>query len=215
MPINPHIVTVGKAEYEFTDTGLVIKDGGITFTTGHASATPTASTVAGTPTLTSPTVTAPVVSGAGTGYLRVAELTFTEAVQSGAGSYSASVTIPAGGWIENIIVKAVAVWDDATSASLQIGDGDDADGYFTAVDVKATDLTAGQTIDISNRDGGQGGVYLTEGTSTHTLARYYSAAGTLTATVTVGAGGGSAGRTRVFVIFGVPTSSTASTFTAS
>lgn len=69
MATNPHTITVGPCEYEFTGTGLVIKDGGLTFTAGHATATPTASAIASatigssntaTPTLNNPLTTANV-----------------------------------------------------------------------------------------------------------------------------------------------------------
>jgi hypothetical protein len=165
-------------------------------------------------TLASKTLTAPTISGDGAGYARVEEIAFTEDTQSGAGTYSGSVAIPAGSWIENIIVVNNVLWNDGSSASLEVGDDTDPNGYFTAVDLAATDLIANQTIDFSNRDGGVGGVYLTEGTSTHTLARYYASADNITANVAVGDGDGTAGRTRVFVVFGKPAASTAATFTA-
>lgn len=211
-----HTDSTGTYSETPTGTGLQIKDGGITLD----NTTPVSGRLTGVvyaqsgSVIDSPVMTAPDVSGAGNGYVRAEELTFTEVDHEGAGTYTGSVVIPAGSWLVDVIVKAVAVWDDGTSASLEVGDDDDPDGYFTAVDLLANDLTEGQTINFTERDGGVGGVYLTEGTSTHGLARYYAAANNLIVNVAVGGGDGTAGRTRVIVLLATPNSA-AGTFTAS
>jgi hypothetical protein len=125
--------------------------------------------------------------------IMTAELTFTET--TGAGTYTGSVVVPAGSWILDIMVQAIALWTATTSASMEIGDATDPDGFYTAVDLKATDLLAGETLAFA-KAGGQEGAYIT---ATHVLGRYSAAARTITATVVTVGAAGAAGRTRVLV----------------
>jgi hypothetical protein len=122
-----------------------------------------------------------------------AELTFTET--AGAGTYTGEVVVPAGAWLLDIMVQNVALWTAATSASLEVGDATDPDGFYTAVDLKATDLLANESISFAQQ-GGVGGAYLPAG---HVLGRYSASERTITATVVTVGAGGTAGRTRVLV----------------
>lgn len=124
------------------------------------------------------------------------ELTFTET--SGAGTYTGSVELPAGATIHDIIVVAVALWDNAGAVSLEVGDTDP-DGFYTAVDLKAVDLLAAESLSFA-KAGGVEGAYIT---ATHVTNRYSAAARTITATVTTAGAGGTAGRTRVIVVWSV------------
>lgn len=132
-------------------------------------------------------------------------------VESGAGVYTANFNLPGGATLIDIIVEAEALWTAATSAVLDIGDAADPDGYFSAVDLKATDLLAGESVAIGSTQvrGGDNGAYLTVGTSTHISRRFSSADRTLAAVIT-SVGAGTAGRTRVTVVFsqGSPTNIT-------
>lgn len=123
------------------------------------------------------------------------EVTFEET--AGAGSYAGSVDLPAGAWLLNVAVQALALWDAATSATLNVGDAADDDGFFTGVNMKATDLLAGETIDFAAQ-GGKAGAYLT---ATHVIGRYSATARIITGTVTTVGGGGTAGRTRLLVVY--------------
>ena len=76
-----------------------------------------------------------------------------------AGVYTASIDVPAGSIIVDIIVNGVALWNNGTSATLKVGDATDDDGYYTAVDLKATDLLAGESISFSEA-GGKAGAYI-------------------------------------------------------
>lgn len=122
-------------------------------------------------------------------------------VENGAGTYTADFNLPANATIVDIIVTAEALWTAATSASLEVGDADDPDGFFTAVDLKATDLLAGESVSLGSvgTEGGVAGAYATVGTETHVTKRHSSAARTITATV-ASVGAGTAGRTRVLLI---------------
>jgi hypothetical protein len=140
---------------------------------------------------------------AGVGVPVCVEATFTET--TGAGTYAADVPLPAGAFLLNIIVQAVALWDTATSATMIVGDAGDPDGYFTGVDLKATDLLAAQSIDF-NKTGGKEGAYFA-GSATHVNNRYAAAARVITGSITTVGASGSAGRTRMLVQYVVPSES--------
>lgn len=142
----------------------------------------------------------------GGGGLITETVTFTE---DGDTTYTGTVNIPAGATLVDIIVDAVALWDDGTSAVLKVGDETDDDGFFTGVDLKATDLLAEQSINF-DRAGGVEGAYLA-GTATHWTDRYRAAARTVTGVVTTGGQDGSAGSTRMLVIYALPGSVKAAT----
>lgn len=141
----------------------------------------------------------PGAGAAGGGALVVEEVTFTE---DGDTTYTGAVEVPAGAWIHDVIVQAVALWDDGTSAVMKVGDTDD-DGFFASVNLKATDLTVGQTISF-NAQGGVGGSYITAGSSSHFLSQYSASARTINGIVTTGGQDGSAGRTRMVVVYSLP-----------
>lgn len=124
--------------------------------------------------------------------------------ENGAGTYTADFILPQGATLVDIIVEAEALWTAGTSASLQVGDTGDPDGYFTAVDLKATDLLAGETLSLASTQvrGGVIGAYGTVDTSTHLDRGFSSAERTITATV-ASVGAGTAGRTRVVVLYTV------------
>lgn len=139
--------------------------------------------------------------------VRVAGLQFHEADSAGnargaAGTITGSVVVPAYAALLDIVVYAEALWDDGTSAALKIGiNGDDDDTFFTAVNLKATDLTADQAISFAFA-GGVGGTSLS--TATHVLDVLDGADRTIDAIVTLGAGDGTAGKTYVYVVYAVP-----------
>ena len=127
--------------------------------------------------------------------IQTKEVTYTE---TGAGTYTGTVALPAGATIIDIIVHATAVWDAATSAVMEVGDTDP-DGFYTAVDLKATDLLITESLSFA-KAGGQEGVYIT---ATHVLSRYSASARSIIGSV-VSVGAGTAGRTRMTVIFSAP-----------
>lgn len=136
----------------------------------------------------------PVAGNARSGGAVVAEeLIF---VEDGEGTYSADVDLPAGATLVDIIVNGVALWTAATSATLIVGDGTDPDGYYTGVNLKATDLLAGESLSFALA-GGKAGAYIA---NSQVTPRYAAAARTITAEVT-SSGAGTAGRTRVIVLY--------------
>lgn len=120
---------------------------------------------------------------------------------TGAGTYTASVSVPAGATILDIIVNGVALWTATTSATLKVGDVADDDGFYTGVDLKATDLLAGESISFAQA-GGKAGAYIA---NSQVSPRYSATARTISGIVTTVGAAGSAGRTRMTVVYAAPT----------
>lgn len=129
-----------------------------------------------------------------TGVLRKS-MFITEA--GAAGTYTAGVVIPALSTILDIIVNGIALWTAGTAATLIVGDGTDPDGYYTAVNLKATDLLAGESISFALA-GGKAGAYIA---NSQVSPRYAVAARTITASVTTTGTTATAGRTQIDVIY--------------
>lgn len=139
------------------------------------------------------------------GYLVTAEeFTFTET--SGAGTYTATCTVPAGATLLDIIVNGVALWDNAGTVTMKVGDTDD-DGFFTGVNLKATDLLAGESISFESA-GGKAGAYIA---NSQVSPRYSATARAITGIITTSSTGGSAGRTRMTVVYAYTQTTTAAT----
>lgn len=141
------------------------------------------------------------------------EITFTET--TGAGTYTGEVTLPAGATLIDVIIHQTALWTATTSATLNVGDFTtanveiDADGIYTAVNLKATDLLAGESLSFA-QSGGKAGAY-NIGTNTHWTTRYSATARKIRGTiVTVGAAG-NAGRTRMIVVYALRSTPLAAT----
>jgi hypothetical protein len=131
-------------------------------------------------------------------------------VENGAGTYTATFTLPAGSTLYDIVVTAEALWTAATSAALVVGNAGDPDGYIASTNLKATDLLAGESISIgggTDTAGGKAGADAIVGTNTHIVDRYDAAEAVITATVT-SVGAGTAGRTRVDVLYFGPQATT-------
>ena len=134
--------------------------------------------------------------------VRCEEVTYTA---TGAGTYTGSVSVPAGSTLLDIQVQSPALWDSGTSALMDVGDAADANGFYTAIDLKATDLLVDEVIRFGST-GGKEGVYIV--TLTGELNSYSANARTITGVI-VATGTGSAGRTRMLVLYVTPTATTA------
>lgn len=142
----------------------------------------------------------PTVAPSGPSGVRVLSARFFE---NGAGTYTADFKLPANSVVLDIVATAEALWTAATSAALIVGNADDDDGFIASTNLKATDLLVGESISIGGglyTGGGKLGADATVGTNTHIVDRFYSSGGTITAKVT-SVGAGTAGRTRVDVIY--------------
>lgn len=135
-----------------------------------------------------------------------AEVTFTET--TGAGTYTGDVNLPAGATVVDIVVHQTAVWTATTSATMIVGDATtagveiDFDGFFTGINLKATDLLANEGLSFAQA-GGKAGAY-NGGTNTHWNNRYSAAARKIRGSVTTVGAAGDAGRTRMTVLYSLP-----------
>jgi hypothetical protein len=127
------------------------------------------------------------------------EKSFTETTGAGT-TYTATVPLPAGATLLDVIVNGVALWTAGTSATMIVGDGTDPDGYYTAVDLKATDLLAGESLSFALA-GGKAGAYIA---SSQVSPRYSAAARDIIGVVTRAGTVGTAGRTRMTVVYSAP-----------
>jgi len=132
------------------------------------------------------------------------EITFTE---DGDTTYTGDVNVPAGAVVIDVIIHAVALWDDGTSASLNVGDVADPNGIYAGVNLKATDLAAGESISFG-LTGGKEGADLDGGETAgdHARRRYLATARVISGVVVTGGQNGTAGRTRMIVLYTVPNS---------
>lgn len=125
---------------------------------------------------------------------------FTEA---GAGTYTGTVTLPAGSVIVDVIVHAIALWTAGTSATMIVGDAADPNGFFDAVDLKATDLLAAESISFAQTGAKEGADLDDPAAGAHVRRRYLATARNVTGVVT-SVGAGTAGRTLMTVIYTTP-----------
>lgn len=135
-------------------------------------------------------------------YMQTREVTFTET--TGAGTYTALFVVPAGATMVELIVTGVTLWAAATSATLKAGFDGSFDTYFTGVDLKATDLLAGEQISLAGGTGAAGGKAGTDVAASQWNRRYSATARTYKVIVTTVGASGAAGVTRVTAIFSAP-----------
>lgn len=121
--------------------------------------------------------------------------------------HTGTVTLPAGAWLHNIQVNNSVLWGGGT-ATLKVGDTADDDGYFTGVNLKATDLLVGEVLDTtpSTSWGGKEGAYLVaatgqRGPTTSNFGKYYAAGSNITGIITVGTPAVAVGRTQMVVTY--------------
>lgn len=136
-------------------------------------------------------------------FVESAEVTFTET--TGAGTYTGSVAIPAGASIHDIIINGVALWNTTTSATMKVGDVAVDNGYYTAIDLKATDLLAGESLSFALA-GGKAGSYIA---NSQVSPRYSATSRVVSGIITSVGAAGTLGRTRMSVIWSIPTATAA------
>lgn len=152
------------------------------------------------------TVVSPVITGsAGTGFLVAKRVNFVEDATSV--THTATIAIPAGATLHDIQVDQGVLWTGGT-ATLKIGDTADDDGYFTGVNLKATDLLVGEQLSLRAAEnwGGKQGAYMVaatgqRGPTSSNFGGKYVAGSNITAIVTVGTPATTVGRTYVTVIY--------------
>jgi hypothetical protein len=145
-------------------------------------------------------------STAAEGGVVAVERSFAET--SGTGTYTATVVVPAGATVLDVIWRNTVVWGNAGSASLVVGDDDDANGYIEATDIKTAPAadTVGASAGLSSRLS----LGATIGAYKGGAGKYCAAQKTITATVTTGVGTAATGRSRLLVVYTAPSTAAAS-----
>jgi hypothetical protein len=140
-------------------------------------------------------------SGGAQNLVVASEVLFTET--AGAGTYTGRITLPAGATILDVMAVQAAQWTAATSAVMQVGDAGAADGFISALDLKAA--AAGTVYAFGSLGAwgaSPGGAYIQQaGIDGSFLGLYSAGARTITGTVVTVGGGGAAGRTRLVVSY--------------
>ena len=125
---------------------------------------------------------------------------FTEV---GEKTYTGTIALPAGAVVVDIIVHAIALWAAATSASMNVGDTTTTNGFFAAINLKATDLLAGESISFAQTGGKEGADLDDPDAGAHVRRRYLATARNIIGTVS-STGAGTTGRTLLTVLYVVP-----------
>jgi hypothetical protein len=135
------------------------------------------------------------LAGGGVGLVVMQSVLFTQT--TGNGTYTGTIALPAGARIIDIGVDGQVLWDASTSASMTVGDDGSANGFFTATDLNATDLLAGEINNLEH-PGGKAGSYIASEQRV-----LYSATARNVIGVVAQVGTGAAGRTRLYVVYSV------------
>lgn len=135
---------------------------------------------------------------AGGSPLFTAKRTFTET--AGSGVYTGSVSLPAGATVVEVIVDGIALWTNAGTATMTVGDAGNASGFFASVNLKATDLLAGESISFDEA-GGKAGAYIA---NSQVSPRYSASTRVISGVVTTSSTGGGAGVTHMTVLWSLP-----------
>lgn len=144
------------------------------------------------------------------------EVTVTESsANNAAGTYTGSVTVPAGAYLIDVIVHGVAVWNSSGACTGIVGDVVDDNGIFTGIDLKATDLLAAEGLAASGVAGSAGGKAGADLANSQWNRRWLATERVISLIVTCAAASGTTGVTRMSVIYSNPTTATAATFAAS
>lgn len=114
-----------------------------------------------------------------------------------AGVYTASVIVPAYATIQDIVLNGVALWNAGTSATGKVGDAADDDGYYTAINLKATDLLAGESISFALA-GGKAGAYIA---NSQVSPRYSTSQRVISLIITTVGTAVTTGETRMTVLY--------------
>ena len=122
-------------------------------------------------------------------------------------THTATFSIPAGATLLDIIVVPQVLWTGGT-VSFTCGDAAAATGWFTATNLKATDLILGERLQASNANnwGGVNGAYLTTAgrfgqQATNMIGGYCPTAYSVIGVVTVTTPATTVGRTRMTVLY--------------
>lgn len=156
------------------------------------------------------------------GTVRSESIRFREATTLVAGTFTGIFEVPAGCILIDVIVHSTALWNSAGAVTLNVGDATTTNGIFAAVNLKATDLLAGESLSLGIPGGLYGGDITPNDATAATLilgqaghvrrrALVNQTARNLQATVTIAAGAvGTTGITDVVFVYAYPNHQTPS-----
>ncbi len=131
-------------------------------------------------------------------------VTFTENTVNG--TFTGTIVVPAGSYLIDVIVHSVALWNDGAGATMIVGDTADPNGFFDAIDLRATDLLAGEQISMGITGGKEGADFDGgESAGDHLRRRYLSGARNVIGVVTATTKDGTTGVTHMVVVYVTPT----------
>lgn len=120
-----------------------------------------------------------------------------------AGVYTAAFKIPADSILLDVGTECVTVWNAGTSSLMDVGDAADPNGHFAAINMAATDLTAGQSINFAATGGKQGAYFAgTTLINSHWLSRYSASDRTISFVLTTVGTAATTGDTLCWVKWG-------------
>jgi len=140
-----------------------------------------------------------LISDLGVDLVYAEEVYVDVSLGTAAGVFTGAVSVPAGATIHDIVINGVTLWDSATSATGKVGDVTDDDGYYTGVNLKATDLLAGESLSFALA-GGKAGAYI----ANSQVSPRYSATARVISLIVTTVGASTTGSTRMTVIFSLP-----------
>lgn len=136
--------------------------------------------------------------------------------ENGSTSLTGNIYLPKNSLLVGVFVYAVALWTDTGAVTLDVGLYDqngtaiDADGIFAAVNLKATDLLANESLSFVAPGGKQGALLafsdstLTDSRTDHITRNFFPNGGEVRGVVSAANGDGSAGDTYLLAVHGVP-----------
>lgn len=150
------------------------------------------------------------------GSIRSESIRFRESDTAIAGTFTGTFEVPGGAILVDVIVHGVALWNSAGACTLNVGDSVTTNGFYSAVNLKATDLLAGESLsfglpgglygaDIAPNDASAATLILGQAGHVKRRALVSQAARNLQATVSVaGAVSGPTGITDVIFVYAYP-----------
>lgn len=145
----------------------------------------------------------PVISGGVVqqpGQVVYQSILFTET--AGAGTYTGSLTVPAGAILVEVGVHGIALWNNDAGVNMNVGDAAVTNGMLIVTSLKVGgDLLAGETLAISggaSTDGGETGGDVTGNMWTR---RYLATERVISGVITAAGANGSTGRTLMYVVY--------------
>lgn len=136
--------------------------------------------------------------------------------EDGRTSKTGKIFLPKNSLLAGVFIYAVALWTDTGAVTMDVGLYDqngtvvDADGYFAAINLKATDLLPNESLSFLAPGGKQGALLAFSNSTTvdtrtdHITRNFFPDGAEIRGVVSAANGDGSAGDTYLVVVHGTP-----------